>query len=232
LELIDPPASSATAIARSDLSPDDGARLIRVGLRPAHLLVKRALHRADTLHLRFLVGISLVEYSLFWWRATDGKGVTDALRQAAGYVPGENSWGSAFASRLAISELLLPIDRLPIFDPSPQAGPHILGTIKIVGRSPSDIPRWRIRPDDEPEAGEPIPKRSPKVAAISTFPDYQIRSGNPVRASASPSGTLAEPVPVTTPSFAERFCACAEQMLDPSTYQALIELTGTGETSK
>jgi hypothetical protein len=142
LELIDPPACSATAIARSDRERDDGTRLIRVGLRPAHLLVQRALHRADTLHLRFLVGLSLVEYCLFWWNTHDGKGVADTLHQAAGYTPNENAWGSGFASRLAISPLLLPIE----------------------GRSPSDIPRLRTREGSEPEAGEPIPKAK-KVAA-------------------------------------------------------------------
>jgi hypothetical protein len=64
LELID--ATRATAVAHSGLDPQDGGRLIRVGLCGAHILVNRSLHRADTLFVRFLIGLSLVEYSLFW----------------------------------------------------------------------------------------------------------------------------------------------------------------------
>lgn len=203
LELIDATHSGATAIAHSALDQDCG-RTIRIGLCHKHLLCHRSLARADTANIRFFVGLSLVEYCFWWAETTDGRGVLQALREAAGYRPEENAWGSGFASRLAICELMHTVDELPIFGTSPRSGPHTLGTINIVSRSPSDIINWRTR-SFAPEPGEPIPKRkSAKVASKPT----------PVPA-----------IPVAGPSFSERFLGCAEEMLDPETYAALKDLT-------
>jgi hypothetical protein len=115
LELIDAASAGATAIAHSPLDKQDAARIIRVGLCSTHLLVNRSQPRADTFAVKFLVGLALTEYCLFWSNTTDGRGITQALRQAAGYSSGENNWRSGFASRLAISDLLHPVDGMPIF---------------------------------------------------------------------------------------------------------------------
>jgi hypothetical protein len=207
LELIDASHAGATAIAHSARDEQDSARIIRVGLCATHLLVNRSLHRADTFAIRFLIGLSLVEYSLFWWHVSDGRGVTDALRQAAGYRSDERSWGSGFASRLAISELLRSVDTLPIFGASPKAGPHRIGEFKAVTRHPSDIPRWRS--SSAPE-GEQIPKK-PKLSRGSRV------------VAPEPLTTPAAPSPVS--SFPETFLVCARETLDVATITALTELT-------
>jgi hypothetical protein len=206
LELIDSLHGDATAIAHSTRDPQDGTRMIRVGLCNKHILVNRALRRADTFAIRFLIGIALVEYSLFWWHSSDGKGVTDALRQAAGYAPDESAWGSGFASRLASSDFLRPVDQLPIFGASPKAGPHQIGEFKAVLRHPSDILRWRSS-NASPE-GERIPEK-PK-------PSRGVAPQGPLTTSAAPS---------PAPSFAETFLQCARETLDTATLAALTELT-------
>ena len=68
LQLQDAPGNT-TASARSGICAD-GSRGIRVWLCPAHLLVSRALHRADNLTIRFLTALALVEFCAFWgsWR--------------------------------------------------------------------------------------------------------------------------------------------------------------------
>ena len=206
LELIDASHGGSTAIAHSRLDQQDDTRLIRIGLGTTHLLVNRALHRADTFAIRFLVGLALVEYSLFWWHASDGKGVTDALRSLAGYSPLENAWGSGFASRLAISDFLRPVERAPIFGANPKAGPHLIGELKAVTRHPSDIPRWR----SSALSGERIPKKPKQSRAENVLPS-------------GPITTPAQPSPI--PSFSEVFVQCAREILDTATLAALIELT-------
>jgi hypothetical protein len=208
LELIDASHTGATAVAHSGLDQEDGARLIRVGLCGTHILVNRALHRADTFAIRFLIGIALVEYSLFWWHSSDGKGVTDALRQAAGYAPDQNAWGSGFASRLASSDFLRPVDQLPIFGASPKAGPHQIGEFKAVLRHPSDILRWRSS-NASPE-GERIPTKKPK-------PSHGVVPPGPLTTSGA--------APSPAPSFAETFLQCARETLDTATLAALTDLT-------
>jgi hypothetical protein len=207
LELIDATHAGATAIAHSSRGEQDSTRIIRVGLCATHLLVKRALHRADTVTIKFLIGLSLVEYCLFSWHASDGKGVTDALRQAAGYSLDERAWGSAFASRLTNSDLLRPVDQLPIFGASPKIGPHRIGEFKAVTQHPSDIPRWR----SGSLSGERIPSTKPKQSR-----------GSRVVAPGSLT-TPAQPSPI--PSFAETFLQCAREILDTATLASLIELT-------
>jgi hypothetical protein len=202
LELIDASHGGATAIAHSALEEETATRIIRVGLCSRHLLVDRALRRADTSTIKFLIGLSLVEYCLFWWHASDGKGVTDALREIAGYSLDENAWGSGIASRLAISEFLRPVDQLPIFGASPKTGPHLIGELKAVTRHPSDIPRWRLGA----AAGEPL-KRKPKAKP----------TPEAVRAEAT--------APPPVPSFAETFLTCSKEVLDVGTLTTLTELT-------
>ena len=209
LELIDAP-HGATAVAHSGLDQQDGARLIRIGLCSKHILVNRSLHRVDTFAVKFLVGLSLVEYCLFWWHASDGKGVTDALRQAAGYSPDESAWGRGFASRLAISDFLRPVDQLPIFGASPKTGPHLIGEFKALTRHPSDIPRWRSSSNAPPE-GERIPTKKPKPSRGSRV---------------VPPGSLTTSAPpAPAPSFAETFLQCSRETLDTATLTALTELT-------
>jgi len=210
LELIDSLHGDATAIAHSTRDPQDGTRMIRVGLCNKHILVNRALRRADTFAIRFLIGIALVEYSLFWWHSSDGKGVTDALRQAAGYSPDESAWGRGFASRLAISDFLRPVDQLPIFGASPKTGPHLIGEFKALTRHPSDIPRWRSSSNAPPE-GERIPTKKPKPSRGSRV---------------VPPGSLTTSAPpAPAPSFAETFLQCSRETLDTATLTALTELT-------
>jgi hypothetical protein len=194
------------------LDQQDGTGLIRVGLCSRHLLVDRALHRADTVTIKFLIGLSLIEYIVFWWRTHDGQGVTKALREAAGYAPDERAWGSAFASRLAISDFLRSVDQLPIFGANPQSGPHKLGELKAVLSHPSDIPRWRL----EAPGGEPV--RS-KAKAVTGATCRKSRDGRATAAAAPPA-----PAP-RVPSFAETFLGCARETLDTATVTALTELT-------
>jgi hypothetical protein len=112
--------NGATAVARSCLV--EGQRVVRVGLCQDHLLVNRALARADTLSIRFLVSLSLVEFVQFWGGSRDGAAVRNALKKIAGFSPGDQAWGSQFASKLAITEKMKVIDTMPIFGRSPSPG--------------------------------------------------------------------------------------------------------------
>jgi hypothetical protein len=126
------------------------------------------------------------------------------LREIAGYAPDENSWGSGFASRLANSDLLRPVDQLPIFGANSQSGPHRIGEFRAVLRHPSDIPRWHIvSADGSPVAKKPKAKPAPEA------------------------GRTAEitPAPVKAPTFAEVFIQCCKETLDAATLTALTELT-------
>jgi hypothetical protein len=195
--------NGATAIAHSYMERD-GRRIIRVGLCKSHLLVSKALARADTMSVRFLVALSLVEFCLFWASATDGRGITRALRHMAGYGPLERSWGSGFASRLAVSEPMRSLDTLPIFGPTPADGRHLLFELKAQLRSPSDIRNWQLRNG----ATETVAPLAPK-------PKKQ-----PAR--------LPEAVPAPASSqqqFYEAFHLVAREALDEATFGALEELT-------
>jgi hypothetical protein len=201
LELIDATHGGATAIAHSGLDHQDGTRLIRVGLCSTHLLVNRALHRADSVIIKFLIGMSLVEYTIFWWRTDDGQAVVKVLREMAGYASDERAWGSGFASRLAISGLLRSVDQLPIFGPSPQDGPHLIGELKAALKHPSDILRWRVgAPEGEPVKRKPKAKPAPEA----------------VRTEAT--------APPRVPSFADTFLTCSKEVLDVGTLATLTEL--------
>ena len=95
--------NGATAIAHSALDPG-GQRIIRSGLCANHLLVNRALQRADTVSIRFFVALALVEFCQFWANSRDGASVCRELRKLAGYQSHENAWGSGVASRLSVSD--------------------------------------------------------------------------------------------------------------------------------
>jgi hypothetical protein len=199
LELIEA-HNGATAVAHSYMERD-GRRIIRVGLCKSHLLVSKALARADTLAIRFLVALSLMEFCLFWNASTDGRGVTRALRQLAGYTPQERSWGSGFASRLAICEPMRAVDALPIFGAKPADDRHSLFEFKALLRSPSDIRNW-CRHNGETEVLDPLPLK-------------------PKRAPAKPSET---PTPSPQQQFLEAFHAVARGVLDQATFSTLSDL--------
>lgn len=194
-------AGGATGSARSGLCAD-GRRGIRIWLAPAHLLVSRALHRADALTIRFLVGLALVEFCAFWVGTRDGAAVTRAFKRLAGIPPGQQAWGSGFASRLACSEPLRVVDTLPIFSRSPQTGSFDLFTLTIEGRTPSDVPNWRLR-DDEAEDVRPIPPKS-KVKPPMVAP--------------------AVVVPVPDP-FLGTFHDRAKELLSADDYNLIVEMT-------
>ena len=179
----------------------DGRRIIRVGLCKSHLLVSKALARADTMSIRFLVALSLVEFCLFWASATDGRGITRALRHMAGYGPQERSWGSGFASRLAVSEPMRSLDTLPIFGPTAADGRHLLFELKAELRSPSDIRNWQLRNGATEDVG-PLPPKPKKQPARPSEP-----------APASPQQ-----------QFYEAFHLVAREALDQATFSSLTEL--------
>jgi hypothetical protein len=202
LELIEA-YSGATAVAHSYMERD-GRRIIRVALCKNQLLVCKALARADTLCIRFLVALSLVEWCLFWASATDGRGITRALRHMAGYGPQERSWGSGFASRLAVSLPMRSVDAIPIFGATPVDGRHLLFEFQAELRSPSDIRNWRSSNGAIEEVAPLPPKRRKEPARP------------PETAPASPQQ-----------QFYEAFHAVAREALDASTFSTLEELIQT-----
>ena len=140
LEVIDEHRGSAV-VAHSALI--DGRRCIAVKLHRSHELVARSLTNSDTLVVRFLVGISLAEYVLFWGGSHDGGAVRNALKRLADYEPGGGIWGTAFSSAIANCESLDIIDGLPIYGANAAAsGPFELLTFEAVMKAPSDIARW------------------------------------------------------------------------------------------
>jgi hypothetical protein len=149
----------ATAVANSVLL--DGKRTIRVGLCQEHLLVSRALQRADNLTVRFLAGLALVEFCLFWGDTRDGASVRNELKRLAGFTAGDRAWGSSFASGLAISEPMRVVDTLPIFGRTPEPGPHGLFGVEVAQRSPSDIRNWAT--NGQAEVLQPLPPKAPKT---------------------------------------------------------------------
>jgi hypothetical protein len=158
--------SNATAVAHSRLI--NGQRIIRIGLCQNHLLVSRALQRTDALTVRFLTALALIEFCQFWANARDGASVCRELRKLAGFAPSENAFGSAFASRLSISETMRTIDALAIFGRSPEHGPHELFSFEAAQRSPSDVTNWRSK-NGQTEAVKPVPPK-PKSPPVPVLP--------------------------------------------------------------
>lgn len=97
----------ATAVARSGLNPD-GSRGIRVWLNPEHLIVSRALHRSDSLIVRFLIGTALVEYCDFWRSSADGRAVYRALKRNSEGTPSREKTSCKAA------DMRTQVSRLPL----------------------------------------------------------------------------------------------------------------------
>jgi hypothetical protein len=195
LELVDS-HHGATAVARSELV--NGVRTIRVKLCQNHLIVSRACQRADTVVVRFLLGLALVEFTQFWGHSRDGASVNRELRKLAGFEPAENAFGSAYASRLAICDSMRLVDNLPIYGREPKKGPFDLFEFEVAQRSPSDIKNWRAK-NGQAEILKPLPAR-PKT-----------------------SQTPAVVVPAHD-LFFEAFHATARSVLDEATFQTLVDL--------
>jgi hypothetical protein len=196
----------APVTARSGLYPN-GGRGIRIWFDPAHLMVSRALHRSDSLTIRFLVGLALVEFCGFWSSARDGAATTRGLKRLANIQPQEYAFGSGFASRLASSEAMRVLDALPIFSRNPESEPFDLFALTIEGRSPSDIRNWRVR-DDQTEDVRPLPKSPPKTKPV------------PVTVS-----------PVPDP-FLSAFHARAKELLSAGDYETILEMTKEEEVAR
>ena len=188
----------ATCVARSCLV--EGQRVIRVGLCSSHLLVDRALQRGDTPTIRFLIGLSLVEYCAFWSSARDGASVRNGLKKLAGLSSGDQAFGSGFASQLAIAEEMKSVDGMPVFGRSPVPGPHGVVHHHGTAKSPSDITNWAR--NGLAEKPKPIPPKVPKSSPAVAPP----------------------PVAVIDP-FLERFHSTAKEILDEATFRSLEELT-------
>lgn len=119
-----------------------GERSIHLWLNAGHLIVSRSLKRADTLVIRFLLCMAVAEYLNFWGNRFDGRSLRDAITKLAG-IEGENFWGLTLASKLAGSELLRVLDRLPIFSPVPSEENFELFRLTVQLREYSDIRNWR-----------------------------------------------------------------------------------------
>jgi hypothetical protein len=119
-----------------------GERIIALQLNANHILVLRALKRADTLLVRFLLCMAVAEYLDFWGGRFDGRSLRDAITKLAG-IEGEGFWGITLASKLTGSELLRTLDRTPIFGPAPSEEVFELFRLKVQLRTRSDIPGWR-----------------------------------------------------------------------------------------
>jgi hypothetical protein len=166
-----------------------------------------ALMRADVETIRFAVGLSLVEWTLFWARARDGQGVRTALRNLAGYTPEENAWGSGFATRLATCAAMRAVDKLPIFLRSPSLERHPLLSFSAIVVSPSDVRNWAL---GQPEKPHPIPGAPrPQKAA-----DRKIDGVPAVRPEQTPEQR-----------FAKAFLAVVRETLDQPTVDALEQFT-------
>ena len=143
LVAVDTLTHGGTAVANSALQ-NDSRRIIRIDLNRGNLLVDRALRRTDALTLRFLTCLALVEFCTFWGgQSNDGKATTRAIRKIADLEKGAPAWGTGFASKLAASEELRSLDKLPIFGTKSSAGPFELFTFEANLRSPSDVAGWQ-----------------------------------------------------------------------------------------
>ena len=146
--MVDELNRGGTAVARS--AQKDGARTIRIDLNRGHVLVSRALHRADSLTIRFFAGLSLVEFCGYWERSRDGKATHKALLELCGCRPEQRLFGSGLASQLAASPALQTIDKLPIFGLGNESGPFPLFALDAKLRTPSDVAGWSSEPGRVP----------------------------------------------------------------------------------
>jgi hypothetical protein len=194
LKLVDELSTGGTAVARSALSKE-GERRIRISLNRVHLLVSKALLRADSLLIRFLVSLSLTEFCWAWRQSNDFRAVERALKQIAGMDEESKIFGTGFTSALAASDTLRVIDSLPIFGRSDEVGPFKLFDFTAPLSTPSNILGWR-----EGVAGSPLPPQQPQPKAV------------------------VAPQPVVIDPFLASFHKHAGELLDSETFEALTEL--------
>ena len=196
MKLVDELSTGGTAIARSALSKES-ARRIRISLNKSHLLVSRALLRADSLLIRFLVSQSLTEFCWAWKQSRDFKAIEQAFKRIAGMDEESRIFGSGFTSALAASDTMRVIDSLPIYGREPIDGPHELFSFTTPLFTPSNILGWR-----EGVAGEPLPPPPPRPAQT---PAIAVQAPDP---------------------FLTSFYKQARELLDGETFAALEELSG------
>jgi hypothetical protein len=200
LELSDMPPSGAPSIVYGCIGKDD-RREIRIKLSGNHLLVSKALLRADTLTIKFLIGLALSEFRAIWNKKDDGRATYLALRELAGCGPSLRLSSSALASRLGISEPMRSVDTTPIFGRNPSLDRHELFVFKGAFRSPSDVSKWRPRGPEDIQPLTPKPLLEP---------------------TSEPSGP---PQPTAEQRFHSAFYAIAREMLDGPTVEVLEQFT-------
>ena len=166
LELINDPRGSAV-VAHSALI--GGCRTIAIKLNLNHPLVARSLTNSDTLAVRFMVGIALWEYVVFWGGSHDGAAVRNALKKLAAYDSGAGIWGTAFASALAGCEAFEVVDTLPIYGAAAASGPFPLLSFEAVMKTPSDILRWGGKNGRRGGGGQIEKKVKPAAGPVEGF---------------------------------------------------------------
>jgi hypothetical protein len=149
-------ADGAAVVARSLLELDGKTRSILVHLSRRHLLVARALSRADSLLIRYLIAEAIAAFSVWFKDRADGRAVTKALRSLCAIPRDAMLLNSAFITRLSACEAFRSLDQLPIYGPAPKEGPFTLFNFRAALRTPSDIPNWKAfgRDTKQMEAGE------------------------------------------------------------------------------
>jgi hypothetical protein len=244
LEVI-PEHRGSAVVANSALI--DGRRTIIVKLCRSHPLVSRSLAGGDSALVRFLVGLALTEFCLFWGGGHDGSSVRNEFKRMAGIPPGDRAWGSSFASALANCEALKIVDGLPIYGPNPERGPFHVLAFAVALKSPSDIPRWRGKGEKAKHSGLASLGGLPVEARSGEMPEHR---NEPVRRECSPPGPVTPPapsprslrraerrqsaaevvtVPVTTSTtsralYLDRFHQVAKEMLSPADLAVLEEM--------
>jgi hypothetical protein len=136
-------ADGAAVVARSVLELDGKSRGILIHLNRGHVLVARALSRADSLLIRYLIAQAIAAFSVWFKERADGRAVTKALRSLCGIPRDAMLLNSAFVTRLSACEAFRSLDQLPIYGPSPKEGPFTLFSFRATLRTPSDIPNWK-----------------------------------------------------------------------------------------
>ena len=212
----------------------------------------RSLGNADSDVIRFLIGIALGEYVLFWGSSHDGSGVRNALKRLAGVEPGAQIWGTTFASALANCEAMKVVDGLTIYSPMGEKGPHPLLTFEAMMKTPSDITKWRTKGEGGRPQARTAPKGLPQWAGPVEMPELPERASGPSRSLPAPvvaaepsprslrraerkqsaTGLMAGPVAAATPPdpFLAGFHRVAKEMLSAVDFAALEEMAkGVGD---
>jgi hypothetical protein len=134
----------AAVVARSMLDPDE-SRVIVINLNRGHVLVTRALARADSLLIRHLCAQGLSDFCRWFDDKRDGHAITGAIRSLCGIPRNAMLSQSAFSTRLATCEAFRTLDKIPIYGPRAKEGPFALFRFTVALRDPSDIPNWQVK---------------------------------------------------------------------------------------